>query len=157
MIKKLNSIILILLASTTWAQTSIDLSKIDSAHIQIYNHTSKEMVTNESDAGWVLLAQKSLKRKHIRKFCSLLQDSQNFSEDRALLTHDNVQVYFYSKGKLILDFHLSTFTRNMFIEDGKIHRTWSITAAAEKRIIKILKQLHVYKLIQEDMRFPNVD
>ena len=112
------------------------------------------MVTNESDAGWVLLVQKSISKKHIKKFCKLLSNPKNFSEDRALLTHDNVQVYMYSKGELILDFHLSTFTRNMFIEDGKIHRTWSITKKAERSIINLLKQLEIYELIQEDMRFP---
>ncbi|MEO9533123.1 MAG: hypothetical protein ABJG68_09315 [Crocinitomicaceae bacterium] len=147
----------ILITLSLLGQTNIDLSGIDSANIQVYNHTSKEMVTNESDAGWVLLGQKTLSLKHINKFKGILTDPANFSEDRALLTHDNVQVYFYSKGKLILDFHLSTFTRNMFIEDGKVHRTWSITPAAEKKIKKLLKKLKLYKLIDPAMRFPKVD
>jgi hypothetical protein len=145
------------LYSPTFGQTKLDLSLVDSAHIQIYNHTSKEMVTQESDAGWVLLAQKSLAMKYINLFKKILIDPTNFTEDRAPLAHDNVQLYFFIKGELVLDFHLSTLTRNMFIEDGKVHRTWGITAKAEKLIKKILKKLGLYKSIQKDMRFPKRD
>ena len=140
---------------SSMAQTKIDFGVIDSTVIEVYRHTSKEMVTKEEDAGWLLLSHKHIPKKQSDKLIKFLQEPSNFSEDRALLTHDNVQIYFYSEGKLLLAFHLSTLTRNMFIEDGRVHRTWSITPRSAKKIKKILKKIGVLQLISEDMQFPN--
>jgi len=113
------------------------------------------MVSKEEDAGWLLLTKQTIDPKSSQKIIRFLQNPNNFSEDRALLTHDNVQVYFYDKGELILAFHLSTYTLNMFIEDGKVHHTWSITKKAAKKMKKILKKIQVLDLIEEDFQFPN--
>lgn len=137
------------------AQTTLDIANVDSTVIEVYRHTSKEMVTTEEDAGWLLLTHQLVPEKSSKKIIKFLKEPGNFSENRALLTHDNVQIYFYRGGELILAFHLSTYTRNMFIEDGKVHYTWSITVKAAKKMKKILKKIGVLELIAEDFQFPN--
>lgn len=154
MLKKTVFLFFLLFQGTSFAQTKINLEKIDSSVIEVYRHTSKEMVTKEEDAGWLLLSHKLIPQKESEKFIKFLSQENNFSEDRALLTHDNVQVYFYSKGELILAFHLSTLTRNMLIEDGKVHYTWSITPKAAKKFKKLLKRLNLLHLIEDDLLFP---
>lgn len=146
--------ILCLISFGSFSQTKINLGKVDSSVIEVYRHTSKEMVTKEEDAGWLLLSHKLIPQKESEKFIKFLSQENNFSEDRALLTHDNIQVYFYSKGELILAFHLSTLTRNMLIEDGKVHYTWSITPKAAKKFKKLLKKLNLLHLIEDDLLFP---
>ena len=152
---KASLLLLFLSYLNVYAQTQIQFESVDSTVIEVYRHTSKEMVTKDEDAGWLLLTHQHVPQKWSSKIIGFLQEPNNFSEDRALLTHDNVQIYFYSKGELILAFHLSTFTRNMFIEDGKVHYTWSITPKASKKMKKILKKLSVLDLIAEDFQFPN--
>lgn len=148
-------LVVILYQPTVFSQTKLNIESVDSTIIEVYRHTSKEMATKEEDAGWVLLSKKLVDPKRSSKIVKFLQDPSNFSEDRALLTHDNVQIYFYDQGELILAFHLSTLTLNMFIEDGKVHNTWSITPKAAKKIKKILKKIQVLDFIEEDFQFPN--
>ena len=147
------SLFFIVLKSAS-AQVVFDFSRIDSTIIKIYDHVSKEMTLGDEREHQIMLIKKTVPPALEKAIFKFLSKTNNFSKNRALLTHQNIRIVSYTAEQEVLEVYISSLTRNIFIHYDTVDLSHGISNKGVKAFTKILDELELSLLIEDDFFFP---
>jgi len=135
-------------------------TEADSVIIEVYDNVSKEMIIEGQETSFTLLGKNKIDGDDQKKLDKLISFTKNFAQQKQLLTHFNIRISCYQKGKEKTNIEISSYTRTVYLNYKELgikdygFNGVMLSSKGEKLIMKLLKKHKLLGLIQEDFRFP---
>ena len=143
---------LLLFAVSSFSQTYTP-AQFDSITFLVLEQTNKEMSTSENEIKTDTLLSRILNKEESDFVSKKFSNEKMYSNNRALLTHHNIVLRWYIRGKWNFELKLSTISGVIIFSDQGNINAQGLTKKGIKEVKKILRYLSVDHLIEENDYF----